>query len=161
MLFFFFFSKDACRSEGACRKTLSNSRGVFTHHLEQPPQEETHTDLRRAREVELIAESWRKDKVIYVYRDKAERNAIMSYNVCHKVTLKKPRHGFWTVLSPVLLFFSFLLFSQTTSMKSTWFLFPLLSICFFQSLIFCYEKCSCTILFMFHRKKIKKVYNLS
>lgn len=42
---------------------------IFPHHLKQSPQQETHANIRRAGEVELVAQSWSKDKVVHVYRD--------------------------------------------------------------------------------------------
>lgn len=46
---------------------------MFTHHLTQPPQQEAHTDIWGAREVELVAQSRRKDKIIHVWGKSAER----------------------------------------------------------------------------------------
>lgn len=40
---------------------------MFTHHLTQPPQQEAHTDIWGAREVKLVAQSRRKDKIIHVW----------------------------------------------------------------------------------------------
>lgn len=46
--------------------THTQSDEMFTHHLTQPPQQEAHTDVWGAREVELVAQSRRKDKIIHV-----------------------------------------------------------------------------------------------
>lgn len=39
---------------------------TFTHHLTQPPQQEAHSDVRGAREVELVAQSRREDEIVHV-----------------------------------------------------------------------------------------------
>lgn len=41
----------------------------FPHHLKQPPYQESHANLRGAREVELVAQRWSKDEVVDVCRD--------------------------------------------------------------------------------------------
>lgn len=47
---------------------------MFPHHLTQPPQQEAHTDIWGAREVELVAQRRRKDKIIHVWGKSAGRS---------------------------------------------------------------------------------------
>lgn len=47
----------------------THSYDISPHHLTQSPQQETHADVRRAREVEFVAQSRSKDKVVHVYGD--------------------------------------------------------------------------------------------
>lgn len=47
-------------------RQLDPNRQKKLHHLKQPPQQETHADLGRARKVELVAKSRCEDKVVHV-----------------------------------------------------------------------------------------------
>lgn len=57
---------------------------MFTHHLKQPPQQEAHTNLRRAREVELVAQGGSKDKVVHVWREGEELSLTVAQHMRQK-----------------------------------------------------------------------------
>lgn len=61
------FMRCLWKCESTHKKT--HSYDIFPHHLKQSPQQETHADVRRAREVEFIAQSRSKDKIVHVYED--------------------------------------------------------------------------------------------
>lgn len=50
----------------------TRSGETSTHHLTQPPQQEAHTDVWGAREVELVAQSRREDEIVHVCGESAD-----------------------------------------------------------------------------------------
>lgn len=79
-------------------KNTKNSLKLAAHHLKQPPQQETLANLGRARKIELVAQSWSKDKVVHVWRDREQLTVNASQPVVHSNILKKQNK---TLYSPI------------------------------------------------------------